>query len=620
MGLAVTPGAGAVVAADIVGTPSAPSSGQAIGYSKIDIGDAGASSPVTAGNPLPVSLSGSVAVTGTFWQTTQPVSIAAAITTNADGSVAAGAAASKSLLAGGVYNTSLPTLTNTQQAALQVDSSGRLIVNVGAGSSGNGAASNTGSAVPAQADYGGVNVAGTLRGMTGVNPTGSVYAAQVDLASFSGSVPPSPASANIASLPTSDRPGALYVNATQVLNTAGTTTTVTLPNISEAGNTVFDITSAFLVITNPSGSAQTITSGNLTFSDTIGGIATSIVYPFPSTFTIASNSNGTLLIPVSRGVLKNAQVNLIFAANPTAGTATVNVTYQSNAPTLPPSLVVSGTGVNLNDTPVPATDVSGYKSVSIQGSGSTAGANVFEASNDGTNWLGVTLYNLNATSGNGAIYAGSFIANTTGIWAGCINFRYFRVRCNAGLTGTATVTAVFSTNAFTPHVIGIGTNTGIPVTNAVSGDGIAASIGLATESQNVNFNGTNWDRQRGVTDVSIYGSLARTAPPAVVDQTNYNGKGVRVVLNVTAASGTGGLQIQIRGKDSISATYYQINANPTAVTATGIYIYDIYPGIGAAAGGITQTTSGIVPRTWTVNVAHGDGTSYTYSVSGVTLP
>jgi hypothetical protein len=45
----------------------------------------------------------------------------------ADGSVAGGTAGTKSMLAGGVYNTTLPTLTNGQQAALQLDSSGKLL-------------------------------------------------------------------------------------------------------------------------------------------------------------------------------------------------------------------------------------------------------------------------------------------------------------------------------------------------------------------------------------------------------------------------------------------------------------------------------------------------------------
>jgi hypothetical protein len=59
-------------------------------------------------------------------------------------------------------------------------------VNVVAGSSGNAAASATGSAVPASASYDGINVAGTLRGATGVNPSGSVYATQTDITSVGG--------------------------------------------------------------------------------------------------------------------------------------------------------------------------------------------------------------------------------------------------------------------------------------------------------------------------------------------------------------------------------------------------------------------------------------------------
>lgn len=46
----------------------------------------------------------------------------------ADGSATGGTAGTKSLLAGGVFNTALPTLTNGQQAGLQLDASGRLII------------------------------------------------------------------------------------------------------------------------------------------------------------------------------------------------------------------------------------------------------------------------------------------------------------------------------------------------------------------------------------------------------------------------------------------------------------------------------------------------------------
>jgi hypothetical protein len=58
--------------------------------------------------------------------------------------------------------------------------------NVVSGSTGNAAAGNTGSAIPTQGDYLGVNVAGTLRGATAVNPSGTVYATQTDLTSVNG--------------------------------------------------------------------------------------------------------------------------------------------------------------------------------------------------------------------------------------------------------------------------------------------------------------------------------------------------------------------------------------------------------------------------------------------------
>ena len=47
-----------------------------------------------------------------------------------DGPVTPGTVALASALIGGQYNSSLPTLTNTQQSAIQLDSSGRLLVNV----------------------------------------------------------------------------------------------------------------------------------------------------------------------------------------------------------------------------------------------------------------------------------------------------------------------------------------------------------------------------------------------------------------------------------------------------------------------------------------------------------
>jgi hypothetical protein len=76
---------------------------------------------VTGGTAVPVS--------GTFWQSVQPVSQSSTpwLTSDAaDGPVTPGTVATKSMLAGGQYNSTQPTLTNTQQSALQLDPLGNL--------------------------------------------------------------------------------------------------------------------------------------------------------------------------------------------------------------------------------------------------------------------------------------------------------------------------------------------------------------------------------------------------------------------------------------------------------------------------------------------------------------
>jgi hypothetical protein len=102
--------------------------------------------PNTLANGWPVEITDGTNVLGTSTHpvridptgtTTQPVSGTVAVTQStspwvtkdqADGPVTPGTVASFSILTGGQYNSTPPTLTNGQQAALQVDSSGRLLV------------------------------------------------------------------------------------------------------------------------------------------------------------------------------------------------------------------------------------------------------------------------------------------------------------------------------------------------------------------------------------------------------------------------------------------------------------------------------------------------------------
>lgn len=82
-----------------------------------------------------------------------------------------------------------PPATYTAGTTRQVtqDTAGNICTDASAtGSFTDDATGTTGNAVPGSASYTGLNVAGNLRGWTGVNPSGSIFAGQIDLASVAG--------------------------------------------------------------------------------------------------------------------------------------------------------------------------------------------------------------------------------------------------------------------------------------------------------------------------------------------------------------------------------------------------------------------------------------------------
>jgi len=140
---------------------------------------------------------------------------------------------------------------------------------------------------------------------------------------------------------------------------------------------------------------------------------------------------------------------------------------------------------------------------------------------------------------------------------------------------------------------------------------VVATLGeLLTLARNSLFNGRVWDRARGNTDETVLASAARTATTNSADQTNYNARGVHVLLNVTVVPGVDTVTLSIQGKDLLSGAYYTLLTGP-AVVATGMNVYKVFPGITAVANG---TASDVLPRTWRVSVTHSAATSFTYSV------
>jgi hypothetical protein len=97
------------------------------------------------------------------------------------------------------------------------------------------------------------------------------------------------------------------------------------------------------------------------------------------------------------------------------------------------------------------------------------------------------------------------------------------------------------------------------------------------------------------------------------DQINYNGRGLKLVIDVTAISGTSPtLTVTIQGKDPTSGKYFTILAS-AALNATATTVLTVYPGQAVAAN---VSANDILPRTFRViAVVGGTGPSVTATVA-----
>lgn len=81
------------------------------------------------------------------------------------------------------------------------------------------------------------------------------------------------------------------------------------------------------------------------------------------------------------------------------------------------------------------------------------------------------------------------------------------------------------------------------------------------------------------------------------DLDGTNSKGLLLYIHVSAITGTAPtLTVTIQGKSPVSAQYYTILAS-TAITATGLTVLRVYPGLTAAANAVA---SDLLPSTFRV--------------------
>jgi hypothetical protein len=115
--------------------------------------------------------------------------------------------------------------------------------------------------------------------------------------------------------------------------------------------------------------------------------------------------------------------------------------------------------------------------------------------------------------------------------------------------------------------------------------------------------------------------LASAARTATTTTANLRGNGFEKLLihiNVTAASGTGGLTLRVVAVDPITGASSGYCALTGAMTAIGHRTLAIGPGFGAVSGASVVSAGAIglpLPDTFQIQVLHGDASSYTYSVA-----
>jgi hypothetical protein len=150
--------------------------------------------------------------------------------------------------------------------------------------------------------------------------------------------------------------------------------------------------------------------------------------------------------------------------------------------------------------------------------------------------------------------------------------------------------------------------TGINVTGDADGQGVGNQLGVMSRA--MVFNGSTWDRLRNAQQITLLASQARTIATSSSIQQNYNWRGIAIQLEVTAASGTGGLTVELNDGD-YGAAYFLAT---TPVTAISHHIYIIYPGATGNTSDPGQVSGLVLPDRWQVKVLVGDASSYTYSL------
>lgn len=120
-------------------------------------------------------------------------------------------------------------------------------------------------------------------------------------------------------------------------------------------------------------------------------------------------------------------------------------------------------------------------------------------------------------------------------------------------------------------------------------------------------------------NVTLFDSAARTADENSASINNYAYRGVQVMVNISAISGTSATgTFTIQGYDELSDSWFTVLAS-AAKSATGFFTLTAYPGI-TASSNVSGST--VLPKKWRLNfdISATTTPSVTFSASATLLP
>lgn len=185
-----------------------------------------------------------------------------------------------------------------------------------------------------------------------------------------------------------------------------------------------------------------------------------------------------------------------------------------------------------------------------------------------------------------------------------------------GLASLISATPVSTaTYGLTTYSVLAGVSSGNTIRSLVTATGFTAGGSAATslvmvEARASNSAATTYEQVFNNLNVSVLTSAPRTTTQTSADQTNWNHRGIKVVLDVTAGSSLS-LVFTLNNKDLNSGKYYNVFTGGT-VTGVSTNVYTIYPGATAVAN---VTVNDIIARLFQTVITAGNATSATYTLS-----